>query len=956
MRPLTLIAVWLLGIVCVLAQETKMLTPADSLDEQARLCSLGNDHEQAVRLSMEAVERRAASEGTQTLGYAHSANRLSKYLSYAGRQKEALTWGAKALSVIASLAGTQNATYAQALSDQAGYYSRAGNYQEALRLGTEALHLRDSLLGQNHLDYAQSLNNVARYHSYLGNYMDAVRMGRKAMELKEQLLGKDHPDYAQSVSNLAGYLSRLGNYAEAIRLGEEALSIRERTLGKDHPDYAQSLNNLAKYHYFTGEYDAAIELERQALAIREHIYGKMHPEYATALSNLADFYQKTGRTDEAMRYGTEALDIRKAVLGEDHPDYAESVSNLADYHFANGNTAEAVALEEKTISLQRSLLGEEHPAYAQSLCKMASYYSANGQQKEAENYAFMATDQYTKFILSTFAELTSNERDLFWMKVKPWFSNTILQLTERSSTPQMLSSAYNGTLLAKGLLLKSELEMVNMLMESGDTTAVKAYRQLQADRLLLLRVYETPKKLRTHNVDSLRRLITKEERRLVKRSKTYGNYTQPLRVEWQRIAKLLRPDDLAIEFVHYRSTTGVGRYAALLISSRSAHPDLVILMDDSELEAIPPKDVYRTPRLSQKLWQPLAPYLEKAKRVFFAPAGEFYNIAVESLPLWDGEADQVMSDRWSLYRLSSTREIVLAREKHRVQKLTASVFGGMNYDTQTIASEGEEKYVHNDTQKGAAKYLPATKKEAEDIGDSFQAHDIPVVLHVGDRASERMFKSLSGRSTNIVHIATHGFYWTDSEVKEEAMDERLQFLSMYGNMDDADKALTRSGLLFTGANHALRGDLRQKRGDDGVLTAKEISLLNLRGVDLLVLSACQTGLGKVTGDGVFGLQRGFKKAGAQTLLMSLWKVDDAATRLLMSSFYNYLMQGVSKHEALRRAQHDLREMVIDTNVRKGRRAFSARAKRARKNSMKKLYQDPYYWAAFILLDAIDDVR
>ena len=171
---------------------------------------------------------------------------------------------------------------------------------------------------------------------------------------------------------------------------------------------------------------------------------------------------------------------------------------------------------------------------------------------------------------------------------------------------------------------------------------------------------------------------------------------------------------------------------------------------------------------------------------------------------------------------------------------------------------------------------------------------------------------------------------------------------MYGNMDDADKALSRSGLLFTGANHALRGNRMLKEDDDGVLTAKEISLLNLRGLDLLVLSACQTGLGKVTGDGVFGLQRGFKKAGAQTLLMSLWKVDDAATRLLMSRFYDYLMEGVGKHEALRRAQQYLRTLDVETASGSKRRAFSARKKRAKKNSVKKLYQDPYYWAAFIL--------
>ena len=186
------------------------------------------------------------------------------------------------------------------------------------------------------------------------------------------------------------------------------------------------------------------------------------------------------------------------------------------------------------------------------------------------------------------------------------------------------------------------------------------------------------------------------------------------------------------------------------------------------------------------------------------------------------------------------------------------------------------------------------------------------------------------------------------------MDDRLMFLSTYGNMDDADKALTRSGLLLAGANHTLTGDNSLQTTEDGVLTAKEISMLDLRGVDLLVLSACQTGLGKITGDGVFGLQRGFKKAGANAILMSLWKVDDHATRLLMNNFYKYLMDGVDKHEALRRAQTDLRTMEVEAESRtSSRRAISIRAKRNRTTVMKRPYTDPYYWAAFILLDGME---
>ena len=891
----------------------------------------------------------------------------ARQLSHQGKLIQAIEKGNEALQMAEASFGAQSTEYAQALSDVAGFYSRSGLYQDALRMGTEALDLRRQLLGEHHIDYASSLNNVARYHSYLGQTMEAVRMGRKAMELKEELEGKENADYAKSVSNMAGYLARIGNYAEAIRLGEEALSIRQKTLAPYHPDCIESLNNLAKYHYFIGGYGEAIAWEQKALAaLRSDSSQLSSPLYATILSNLADLCMKTDRREEAMQYGNEALQLRRQLLGELHPDYAESLCNLATYHYEDGQYAEAIPLQRQALHLQRQLLGEEHPAYVQSMCKMAMCFLANEQIDSAEVYAYNATNHFANVILNTFADLTASERDMYWRKVKPWFTNTLLQMAEKSPTEKMLSSAFNGTLLAKGLLLKSEQEMVNLLMESGDQTAVDNYKALQANRSLLLRQFELAKNERTLNTDSLQKVITKQERRLVRRSKTYGTYTQQLRVEWGRIAQLLGPKDLAVEFVRYRSAEGTGKYAALVVSRNSTHPEFIPLMDDDQLHAIDAKQVYNSTQLSEMVWQPLKGYLAKAMRVYFAPAGELYNIGIESLPVFDGKAGEVMSDRWQLYRLSSTRLLAANTSSGKsARPASAIVYGGMNYDSpldadlaaKALVQEDEEAETQtpfdNEEQRGL-KYLSGTKREAEEISEVLRADSIPTTLLIADIASEHSLKNLSGHAPSLLHIATHGFYWTDSDIKASAIDERLQFLSVDASQNDADKALTRSGLFFAGANRTLLGLKGDNQKNDGVLTAQEISLLDLRGLQLLVLSACQTGLGKVTGDGVFGLQRGFKKAGAQSLLMSLWKVDDKATRILMTLFYKHLTEGKSKHEALRLAQRQLRTMDVETASRRARHAISSRAKRARKNPPKKQYEDPYYWAAFILLDAIDN--
>lgn len=218
--------------------------------------------------------------------------------------------------------------------------------------------------------------------------------------------------------------------------------------------------------------------------------------------------------------------------------------------------------------------------------------------------------------------------------------------------------------------------------------------------------------------------------------------------------------------------------------------------------------------------------------------------------------------------------------------------------------------------RGSVSYLPGTRHEAEFIGEQLMQADIPTNLFMADEGTEEAFKALDGRRQNVIHVATHGFYFTDEQVSASGAGFLLR-------EDAGGSPLSHSGLLLSGANYTLRGGQLPAGIENGVLTAREISLLDLQGADLVVLSACQTGVGEVRDDGVFGLQRGFKKAGASTLLMSLWSVNDAATMTMMNNFYSALMEGRGKYEAFRHALQQVRAQGFD---------------------------DPYYWASFIMLD------
>ena len=308
--------------------------------------------------------------------------------------------------------------------------------------------------------------------------------------------------------------------------------------------------------------------------------------------------------------------------------------------------------------------------------------------------------------------------------------------------------------------------------------------------------------------------------------------------------------------------------------------------------------------------------MKKGGNVFFVPDGELYNIGIEYIPMQGGKR---MCDEYNMHRLSSTREIVNKNKPHATN--SCALYGGLNYNT---SLQDMELYAYSSTMRGGKSfnftpdrssshsswgYLPGTAEEVSSIEATLQQGNFHISTFTGSEGVEESFKALSGQKTKIIHIATHGFY-----------------------LPDKGDALQNSGLVFAGANNFWNATSQKADFDDGILTAKEISHLNLQGTDLVVMSACQTGLGEVTGEGVFGLQRAFKKAGVQTLLMSLWEVDDEATQLMMSEFYKALSQGKSKRESLEHAQAQIRKHTFT------------------RNGKKVSGNDPFYWAAFIMMD------
>ena len=919
---------------------------ATSLHELSKLYYSLGDYGEAIRLCTEALGVWKRNLETRPSDYVTVLSDLAEYYARIGSYGKSIQLGKEALDIWKMFFGTDNRDYAITLSNLTTYYAYLGNYDEAMRLETEALEIKKNILGTEHSDYAMSLSNIAGYYSALGNYSEAVRLGTKALEIRKQILGVENSDYATSLSNLAVDYSHLGNYSEAIRLGTRALEIRKQILGVEHPDYVMSLANLANYYSHLGNYSEAIRLGTKALEIRKQILGVEHPDYAMSLSNLASYWGELGNYGEAIRLGTEAMEIRRKVLGTEHPDYANSLASIALYYSHLGNYEKAIRLDTEALGIRKRVLGTEHPHYAISLSNLALYYSVLGNYAEAYLYFLKSIEGFQTYILRNFAELSSHMKETLWRKYKNIYTNVLPFYVYKYKNEESIGELYDKTcLFAKGLLLNSGIELRKLIFESGDSVLIDKFNALSTNISIYNKIIEKPNSERFMDADSLNNAIQQQEMELARESKGYGDYTRNLTISWKDVKECLKAEDIAIEFIDFpiMGTDSI-MYAALTLKKDYESPHMVMLFERKQLMNIPASTYYTQQHTYDLIWKPLEEELKNVKNIYFSPSGELHRIGIEYIPVSQTEN---ISDKYSLHRLSSTRQLALIQDGTKGEQ--SILYGGINYDENTNATphvstssvggvRGANIIYRSNVDslllRSSYEYLEGTKREVEQIADQMKQHQIHYLYYSGADGSEESFKKLDGTKPKMMHIATHGFYLTEEDAKLSNF-ARPQMELMMGDNQRAgrpveDKPMTRSGLLFSGCNHAIHHEPIPDGVEDGILTAQEISTLDLRGLDLVVLSACQTALGDIaSGEGVFGLQRGFKKAGAKTILMSIDKVDDEATRILMVEFYNNLMSGKSKYQSLKDAQKYLREYD------------------------NRKYDNPKYWASFIMLDGLD---
>lgn len=845
---------------------------------------------------------------TENYIYANLIQNAANYNLEAGNYNVAKDLYFQSLKLIEKLSGKDTPDYVKISIGIAEYYSQIGNTNKSIEICLKILNDTPANIWDNFMLYAEILTKLAKYQSLVGNYAEAVNNAQKTMEIISNKIGKRHIFYVNALDIMASNYYYIGDLNTAAQMQKQALEIRSQLkAGKYNLKYASKLSFLAKIQHHIGQTDSAIALENEALLIRKAIETDVAQlQQAKSLSNLA-FYNSTTNPKKAYELENQALNIYQVKFPDGHPITAKSLSNIAYYCYLQKQYQNAVDFEEQSLKMRKQI-GDKQPDNITSLQKLALYYSKVGNKDRSNAATRLACNSLSQIIVNNFPFLPLRQRTAFLEKHRNWFTRQLPTLALENNDGFLAEKAFDAQLLTKGMLLNTEIEIKKTIENSGDKELISNYEKLMLLLSTLNKQYSLSVQNRTANINELLEEINALSNSIVTQVLEIDSYKQKLNIKTSDIQLALNSTDIAIEFLNF-NLNNQEIYAALLLKNDMLHPIIIKLFTKQELENLQANQYHTKPYLYNLVWKPLEPYIKNAKNIYFSPSGMLHNIAIEYLA---NENGIFIDNCHNMHRLSSTREIAIPQNNKQNKK--AAIFGGLNYnfsyeqiDTLTATNQ-----IISFTRGGQLGELPQSKAEVETVSKMLKDNGYSVAEGFGDKGTEDAFKNLSGQEIGIIHISTHGFFNSPNNTPSDE-----------GILNKEYRSLCNSGLYMAGASAVLSNYSNAPiNASDGILTALEIAGLSFKNLDLTVLAACQTGNGEISSDGVLGLQRGFKKSGAKTIIMSLHKVDDNATKTLITYFYENYLAGNDKHTAFSDAIKKMREQ----------------------------FTQPHLWAAFIMID------
>lgn len=796
-------------------------------------------------------------------------------------------------------------------------FIQLGKYSETDKLLDNLIAENEALFGKDALQLIDPLIDKGRIMLAKGDYTEADRIARRTNQLAVKIYGDKSTKTAPTQKLLADINYILGDYETAEENINKALASQENQFGRHHIEVAKSLSQLALIKFHKGDDRKTVEqLMLEARDIMEAKLGKDNPQYAEILKNVAVLYISEERYDIAFNSLTVAENIWRVKTGTKNNINAASIYTLTgDVYYQLKNYRKAEEFYNKSKDLYEKFFSENHPEYVKVLSKLSKVYYMEKDYKRSKRLIEQALANYETFIKQFFPALSEREKTKYWNTIRGDFEfyNT-LAFSNLDDFKDLTGKIYNAQLMTKALLLSSSIKIRERIMNSTDDQLKTQYNEWVANKeLLTIALSMSPAQLAENEIDpnALTQEVERLEKDLSQKSELFGQNFETKRIVFEDVRKSLQPNEVAIEMVRYRyfnhTFTDSVIYAALYLTNKLSKPKAIILKDGRNMETryfkyyrnaivgkVPDQVSYNV------YWKTIIDEIGQAATLYLSADGIYNQINLEAIPAPDG---RYILDNANIVLVSNTKDIYLRKVKSRAvaQENTASMFGNPTF--YLTASADTRNIVE----------LPGTEKEVNQVQFILDQKGWITTEYLERSAAEEKIKELN--SPKIFHIATHGLYTPTEEVTLEREIEGGEALL-------AQNPLMRTGLLLKGAGDLLAKTNRNYNMENGILTAYEAMSLNLDKTDLVVLSACETGLGDLeAGEGVYGLQRAFLVAGAKVLIMSMFKVDDQATQKLMLKFYQKWLNS-----------NNLRQSFIDA-----------------KKELRVEYPEPIYWGAFMMI-------
>ena len=766
-------------------------------------------------------------------------------------------------------------------------------------------------IGGGSIALASLYNNHAVIAQSQGKYIEAedyFNLSERLLRANNRLNSLSH---AIVTSNRALLYNEIGQYEEAISAIQKAASMADGELRSKGRDNVSFKINEGLIQYSSGNYERAETIFDEVLELKRKRMARNQTDYANVENYLAAVLMEANKPSRVQELLSDALRIFEKKYGTGHPAYIKTKHNLGRFYLFTGDFVRADVTLKEVGESYLNFYGENHPDYLSSLEDQAVVAWKQNLYETATGLFKQVIDSNLGLIERNFGAMSEYEKGQFWAKIRPSILKFYAYATERGdSDPSLLTEMYNIHLKTKGILLSASTKVREEILNSDNKELKATYIDWKKTKEDLILYYTFSKSQLTEqkiDLDEIEAKANSLEKELNRLSSEFAASNKLPSTTLAEVRNGLSGTDAAMEIIGFpafdKSFTSEKNYAFLLVDKASPQPKLVLIDEGNALDQKYSKAYKRMVQIKaedrltyDKFWKPVDGLLSSYSNLYLSLDGIYYQVNIGALKRPDGS---YVSDNLNLHLYASTRDLV-NEERSGAGLKKANFFGFPDFGDQ-----------------GLLDALPGTKVEIEAVSQISKSKGFATQTYLAKEASEENFKKI--QSPSLLHIATHGFFLSESQSQGD---------KVFGvEVNQAkENPLLRSGLMLADAEktmiEATKGT-EVNTADNGVLTAYEVLTLDLENTDLVVLSACETGLGEIkSGEGVYGLQRAFQIAGAESVIMSLWKVSDEATKQLMTSFYQEWMGGKPKEEAFFTAQKKLRSS----------------------------FPEPYYWGAFVMLN------